>query len=331
MKTARRRRNRGWLRFAGLLALAGAVLLTLDLLPELQARHQWIALAASFAPYGIVAWIAAAIVVLAAARHRARLWLIPLAVGLVAHSLMLVPYLPGPARAVAGQRTLGLLELNLRFGQADLSELAAAVDAAAPDLLVLTEVTKADAEAFDQPKWRKRMPYRVGTGGKDFDPVTGGDPTGTMVLSRLPIKELERTGDTSFTNLAVQVERDGRPFVLVAAHPVNPVHGLSGWLRDGQAVAHLAERYADGPLVVAGDLNATGEHLTLRNLLARAKLTDAAEGQGWQPTYPADEWFPPLIAIDHVLVSAQVQATGLSTVRVTGTDHLGLLARLTIS
>jgi endonuclease/exonuclease/phosphatase family metal-dependent hydrolase len=49
-------------------------------------------------------------------------------------------------------------------------------------------------------------------------------------------------------------------------------------------------------------------------------------GAGWNPTYPAQGWIPPLIAIDHVLVSEDLTATAYRTVPVPGTDHRGVLA-----
>jgi endonuclease/exonuclease/phosphatase (EEP) superfamily protein YafD len=136
---------------------------------------------------------------------------------------------------------------------------------------------------------------------------------------------------TLFTNLAVRVAVPDHPFVLIGAHPANPEHGLDRWLRDGQALAELASAHTGEPLVVAGDLNATAEHLTLRELKARAGLTDTATGGGWHPTFPANAWYPPLIQIDHVLVSSAFSTTAIETFRVAGTDHSGLMVGLAFS
>lgn len=332
VKAPRRIRGRRfWLTVSTLSALAGASLLVLAAFPDLQSRHQWLAMAASFVPYGWICWLLAVAFAFYATRNR--ILVAPLLVGLAAHTLLVFPYLPDPDRAVAGQRaTLGLLELNLRFGLADLNQLAAQVDRGRPDVVVLTEVTRADMAILGKRAWLKRLPHRLGTAGKTFDPATdAGSSQGTMVLSRLPLTEVGRTNDTTFTNLAVRVELPEHPFILVAAHPANPERGLDGWLRDGQAVTQLAAAHTDLPLVVAGDLNATAEHLTLRELQARAHVLDTVTGQGWHPTYPADQWYPPLIQIDHVLASAQFSTTSFATFRVAGTDHLGLLVRLVLS
>lgn len=313
-------------------ALAGLALLLLVLAPDLQARHQGLAMAASFAPYGWLCWLVAVIVGLLSARRR--LVVLPLTLGLAVHSMLLLPYLPGTPSAVAGQRaTVGLLELNLRFGLADTRQLAAEIDRRSPDVVVLAEVTDSTMEVLNSKAWRTRLPYRLGTADTDADPATGygGGAGGTMILSRFALTELGRTQDTAFTNLAVRVAMPEHPFVLVGAHPANPEHGLSRWLQDGQSLAQLASAHTGEPLVVAGDLNATAEHLTLRELKARAGLSDTASGRGWHPTFPADAWYPPVIQIDHVLVSRAFTTTGLDTFAVAGTDHRGLMVQLAVS
>ena len=60
-----------------------------------------------------------------------------------------------------------------------------------------------------------------------------------------------------------------------------------------------------------------------------SSLVNAAEaaGGGWMPTYRADRpHWPPVIEIDHVLVSAGVEVGSIETVRVGGHAHLALLA-----
>lgn len=312
-------------------ALAGLVMLLLVAAPDLQARHQWLAMAASFAPYGWVCWLVAVVVGLVSTSRR--LVVLPLGLGLAAHSLLLLPYLPGAPSAVAGQRaTVGVLELNLHYGLADTGALAAEIDRRRPDVVILAEVTDSTLKVLNTKAWRARLPHRIGTTDTDADPATGyGGAAGTMILSRFALTNLGRAHDTAFTNLAVRVAMPEHPFVLVGAHPVNPEYGLGRWLQDGQSLAQLASAHTGEPLVVAGDLNATAEHLTLRELKARAGLSDTATGRGWHPTYPADAWYPPLIQIDHVLVSRAFTTTGLDTFAVAGTDHRGLMVQLAVS
>jgi len=77
--------------------------------------------------------------------------------------------------------------------------------------------------------------------------------------------------------------------------------------------------------VVAGDFNAVDNHQSIRRLSAEGfrSTTDSA-GSGWQPTYPADRTdLPP---VDHILISPGLAATDSRTVRIAGTDHLGVVA-----
>ena len=307
-------------------ALVGLGLLLLVAAPQLQAQHQWLAMAASFAPYGWLAWLVAVVLALIGSRGRVRLLVAPLALGLAWHTGVLLPYLPAPARAsAAGSTSLSVLELNLRWGLADLDQVAEEVGRRRPDVVVLAEVTRSDAKAFAHRPWSKLLPYRTGTAGDDYSTTTWtGDARGTMVLSRHPITPLDGTDDTLFSNFAVTLGVPDHPLTLVAAHPANPKHGLNRWLDDATSLTRLALEHTGGPLLVVGDLNATAEHLTLRELTAKAGLTDAGAGEGWHPTYPADAWYPPLIQIDHVLVSNDFSATGYRTFRIDGTDHLGL-------
>jgi endonuclease/exonuclease/phosphatase family metal-dependent hydrolase len=288
-------------------------------------------MAVAFAPAGVFAWDAAVVLGLLGTTGRTRLVVAPLALGLAWHAAVLAPYLPGRTATAATDHRVQVLALNLDGGRADLSRLADVVESAEPDVLVLTEVTRSNAAAFARKPWSRTFPYRSGTAGSDADPATGADDArGTMVLSRHPLTDLGSAADTQASNLALRVALPGRPFALIAAHPAGPGCGVDCWLRDADAVTRLALVHNSGRLLVAGDLNATREQLTLRVLTAKAGLSDTASGSGWQPTYPADSWLPPLLAVDHVLASRQFTATDYTTVRVGGTDHLGVLASLAV-
>jgi endonuclease/exonuclease/phosphatase (EEP) superfamily protein YafD len=68
-----------------------------------------------------------------------------------------------------------------------------------------------------------------------------------------------------------------------------------------------------------------------RRILAGG-FADAADqaGAGYTRSYPADRWYPPLIAIDHVLTRNGPVATAVDTVTVEGSDHRSLVARVAV-
>jgi endonuclease/exonuclease/phosphatase (EEP) superfamily protein YafD len=121
---------------------------------------------------------------------------------------------------------------------------------------------------------------------------------------------------------------------VVAAH-VRPARGdAAGWTADLTAVRTAAVTAA-APVVIAGDLAATRDHLPLRDLDGRGLHDAATEARaGWQPTWPAHAQLlgvdvPPLAAPDHVLVGDGLSAARTETVDLPGSDHRALLAVLT--
>jgi endonuclease/exonuclease/phosphatase (EEP) superfamily protein YafD len=120
---------------------------------------------------------------------------------------------------------------------------------------------------------------------------------------------------------------------MIAAHPVAPVDptGPTQW-REEHRLIHQAAVDDDVDLIV-GDLNASSDHAVLREL-GDAGFRDAAElaNEGWQQTWPANgvvvPWLPPIVRIDHVLLSDQLAAVSTRTVDIEGTDHLALVAEV---
>lgn len=313
--------------FATIFGLVGAGFGALYFFPQFQANSRQLALISSFIPYGILGWLLALAILAAAGRGAGRLVaLVPLA-GLLAHSMALFPYFDATFSAPPGTKaTLRLVSLNMHYGQADPDQLLSEIERVRPDLVVLTEFTTRSDSVLTDKRWLKVLPYHLGTSAESGYGRFDGDSSGTQVLSRTPITELGRTEGTTATNLAVSVEVDMRKLVLVAAHPANPIRGgLEGWRSDAAALTQLTQRFAGQPIVVAGDLNAVPEHLTLRSLMAEAGLHQAVEG--WQPTYPADKLMP-LITIDHVLASSQFKTVGVNRFAVADTDHLGSVVLL---
>lgn len=311
------------------LSLVGGLLLLLIVAPELQAWHPWLAILASFAPYGWLAWAGAVLAASFGARGRTRMIIAALVICLTWHTALISDYFPQHTPAGSGTE-LVVMEQNLRFGRANLNDLVNHVAQHRPDLVILTEVTESNQSHLSK-AWRKLLPHQAGRAGLDYDPQTGrSDGTATMIFSRYPLQVLDRGPAYTVSNVAVRIQVQDQSVTVIAAHPTNPVQSLHQWLADYARLAELCQRHTSEPLIVAGDLNATAEHLPLRELKARIGLTDAALGQGWQPSFPA-QWLPPLIQIDHVLATKQFQATGQQTLRVADTDHLGLLVTLQLA
>jgi endonuclease/exonuclease/phosphatase family metal-dependent hydrolase len=132
--------------------------------------------------------------------------------------------------------------------------------------------------------------------------------------------------------ISAHVEAPTGEYTFVAVHIEPPWPNPPGeWTRElSRLKGVLAGLPTDTPLIAAGDFNATVDHSQFRALLQHG-VADAADqaGAGYDPSYPADRWFGPVIAIDHVLTRHAV-ATSLSTVDLPNSDHRGLLVHVAL-
>jgi endonuclease/exonuclease/phosphatase (EEP) superfamily protein YafD len=282
------------------------------------------ALLASFVPYGLVAYVLALVLLMVAlvrARRRAPLALLTVAVAALTalHVSWLAPFFVPDHRPVVGP-SFTVLAQNVHLGMADTARLDSV--AAGADVVVLSETTREFLTALQTPAWDARYPYAAGD--------LSGPPTDTTVFSRFPLSDAHLLAGSSSPQWVMTVAVPGRdPVRLLGTHPCNPYCGNGAFARDHAVLEATVRANLTAPLVVAGDLNAIDDHAPLQQLHADG-MRSAADlvGAGWVPTYPADRWFPPLLPIDHVLVNDRLTATSLRTVRMPGSDHLGLLVTL---
>jgi endonuclease/exonuclease/phosphatase family metal-dependent hydrolase len=131
------------------------------------------------------------------------------------------------------------------------------------------------------------------------------------------------------------------PVEVHSVHP-DPPAPESGWAAGLQAQppAHPSARAqpsagTDSPLrILAGDFNATLDHVELRRLL-RTGYRDAAAmvGRGLVPTWPYYGHrvaFTPKVTIDHVLVDRGIGVRDFDAVTVPLTDHRAIIATVLV-
>lgn len=286
--------------------------------------------ATSFVPFALLGYLLAA-ALLAWVRHgcsgEQRRWataaLVVAVLGALVHAGPLLPsYVGGHP---GGRPDLTVLTLNLRLGQADAAEVVDLVRRSGADVVVLEEVTDLAAQGLVNAGLRRDLHYVAGS--------TGVISEGTVVVSRFRLTDVRRL---PVTNGAWTMRVDAsRPFTLVAVHASQPFHQLARW-RDDHAEIRRAVHAVRGPLVVAGDFNATLDHEPLRRLL-RSGLHDAAReaNSGWQPTWPGDSdayhglpFGIGLMTLDHVLLRDGLGAVDTRTAVIRGSDHRALVADL---
>ncbi|MGO4255200.1 endonuclease/exonuclease/phosphatase family protein [Marmoricola sp. RAF53] len=245
--------------------------------------------------------------------------------GLLFHSLLVAPAFTGAHAALAagGRPDLSVMTLNLRFGEADAARAVALAREHGVDVLVLEEVTPSARERLRAAGLDALLPHAAGS--------TSVTASGTMVFSAYPLSGVTRL---PVRNGAWRVQvAASEPFTLFAVHTSQPLHGPARWERDWDALDRAVRAQA-GPRLVVGDYNATLDHRPVRRLLD-AGFADAARtaNAGWQPTWPTRQvtkYRSPvgLMAIDHVLHSADFDVASTATAEVDGTDHRALLARI---
>jgi endonuclease/exonuclease/phosphatase (EEP) superfamily protein YafD len=266
-----------------------------------------------------------AFVLFAAARRPA---FAAIALGIaVTNGLVAAPLLvsrPAPAAVAPSEDgvPVRVAFLNVYYGNDEYRRVLDFVRADKPDAVVFAEVDAQWLRALAELK--KDYPNEYATRGKYG--------RGVLLLSRLPI---EKAGVIAVSNdaepaLGVTLNVHGKPLHLLGVHTNWPFGFRSRTSRDEQlAELALAAQSTPRPVVVIGDLNVSPFSPHFHRLLSVGRLKSAAEGFGWQPTWP--EFMPPAgIQIDHALVSPDVQVRDFRRGAHVGSDHLPVIVDLTL-
>jgi endonuclease/exonuclease/phosphatase (EEP) superfamily protein YafD len=213
-------------------------------------------------------------------------------------------------------------------GVAGIVDLA--LDARA-DIVALPETTRPTADEAARllsdagtPMW----PLTV-----EFDRVSKARSTSLLISTDLGEYRVDDSlGNTGQLPSVVAVPVDGEGPTIVAAHPVAPLqHFMKQWRADLEWLADICAREN---VIVAGDLNATVDHMSayavdgeLGDCHDAALASDAAAVGTW----PAS--LPPLLGapIDHVMATDAWRITGMRVIESRGdlgSDHRPVLAQL---
>ena len=209
---------------------------------------------------------------------------------------------------------------NLRLGHADAGSVVSAVRRHHVDVLMLEELTPAEQDLLNQAGLDRLLPHHVS------DPRGGA--AGTGLWSRFTLTATTTRKDFVFAFVTARADVPGvvdQP-VLAAAHMPGPWPASGQWHHDIARLPGVLRTIDPGRSMIFGaDLNATPDVTQFRRVL-HAGVDDAAQqaGAGITRTFPSDAWYPPLIAIDHVLTRKAI-ARRVETVEIRGSDHRALL------
>jgi endonuclease/exonuclease/phosphatase (EEP) superfamily protein YafD len=270
---------------------------------------------------------------------------------LLAVALLLLEYgAPLTARAVGvdeGADPIAVFSFNV-WGYSDSADtVLEIVSRGTPDVVLLQELSPSLAPVLVE-ELGALYPYRL------LEPDEG--PRGGGILSRYPLRPASLTEGSPVSQFAqvVEVELGERAFTLYNVHlsatsalyylesggPVARQVRGSFEARERQ-VSQLIEDlgHRQGPVVVAGDFNMTGQSEAYRALARHLQDAHRQVGRGFGHTFPAYEGryrgipiLPRMVRIDMVLYTSEWTALECQVLREHGqSDHLPILARLALA
>lgn len=246
--------------------------------------------------------------------------LLALAAGAVAavHLVAVWPLLPGGGTDPVDGPTLRVVTANAHGNNAKARRWATELLALDADVLVVQEYSNNIAKGLRKAGAGERYPWVVSS--------TWPFTSESAIFSRFPLRDGD-TLDIGQSAVVATADLDGLALRILSVHQDNP-RSPDRW----QTSFDDLTRYLDdqpGPMVVAGDFNATPFHRPLRDLL-RGTLRDAHldRDRGLATTWPAGRRFPSFALIDHVLVTDTIGVGRVAERTVAGSDHRAVLADL---
>lgn len=218
--------------------------------------------------------------------------------------------------APAPSSALRLAAINVWYRNHQFQRVIDFIARERPDVAVLAEVT-AEWEQALLPL-SEQYAHRFVTRGRRG--------MGLLLLSRWPMQAAVLAGFSDVEPaVSATLQINGRSVQLLSVHTSWPLGPKNSALRDRQLqlVGEFA-RGRSGPLIVLGDLNVSPFSRHFQALLDSGNLKSAAQGFGWQPTWPT--FLPPAgIQIDHALTGVGVFVTNFRRGSSVGSDHLPIV------
>lgn len=208
---------------------------------------------------------------------------------------------------------LRVASANLHLDSTDLAPLAAWLEQARPDLVVLLEVSPRYARELEKlPGYPHRLVHAENS------------PFGIALLSRLPLEKGHKGRDgQGIVHLRAQLEFAGCALSMTAFHPMPPLLPEDQARRD-RLLKQLIQASGAAPALLAGDLNAS----PWSSAFAGLDALGWRRASGLGPTWPSTGLGLVGIPIDHVLASAHWRLLSSERGPDLGSDHLPVLARV---
>jgi endonuclease/exonuclease/phosphatase (EEP) superfamily protein YafD len=232
-----------------------------------------------------------------------------------------LPYLPlgpGSVAVAAASPPIKVLTANVSFRPFSTRRLLEIIRETDPDILIVQELTP-HAERELAPLDQEFAHYRK-------FPADGA--YGIGLWSKLTLESSALFALGRRPAIEARLEGPDGAFTVLGVHLSAPTSERRAAARNRELAA-LAERSAaiDGPLIVAGDFNATPYSPYFREWLAASGLTDSRRGRTMSISWPT---MLPLagIPIDHVAVNDGFTVLSHRRLPNFESDHYGVLVEL---
>jgi len=242
------------------------------------------------------------------------------AAALIANLIHMAPlFTPAEAHLNADMKAdLKVLQYNINSHNRALSGLAAFIKETDSDIVCLEEV-RPETDIYLRAKIPESYTTRISVPRKDN--------FGIAVYSKLPFDKLEAVSlcKAEIPSITGSFEIAGRKAHLICTHTLPPISTAVFDFRNEQLarLAELVNTY-DGPVVLAGDLNASPYSYYFQKLLRDTGLQDTERGRGLRPTWPTG--LPVFdIPIDHILVRGGLKTISRDVLDGSGSDHRAVL------
>ena len=242
------------------------------------------------------------------------------AVGFVINSVpIILASLPRACLCADNSQMVSILNYNSEFqvnNRVDL--LRKEIEKKQPDIIALVEINQ---------RWIDELQPSIEVYKHRKSAIDG---PGLALLSKFPIEraEVNHYGKSNHPRIIATLLVGNQHLNVIVVHPTTPKP--SGFLERNQELKLVTEEAKSlaSPKMVIGDLNCT-QFSPVFKQFAAAGLDDSSQGAGLQPTWPARVGrvipfvpIPPVVPIDHLLVSKDICVVKREVGPPIASDHL---------